>query len=274
MDWFFFNTHISSWWSWRPRRSLDREDKKKGGRWEGVRDSSRKQLISSKIWPQKRQICNDIKMMDPVLEICLVFCELRKWWFCGKSALLWTQTRINHIHTHSYLSQQQCASLPKPCCHSITGLLCNWFQGKKKQKNKKQNICFVLTDLKTGFKRILFSNKDTSVTHMAGKQHKRWREGCTGEKQTQIKAPMVCSGREGGWAGRRSRSRRGHRHSRAWALGGLVSSSNTTSRLISSICASCKRMRRPHHHVKFVLLCRDQQTFSPATELQLGICRG
>lgn len=45
--------------------------------------------------------------------------------------------------------------------------------GKKKQKNKKQNICFVLTDLKAGFKRILFSNKDTSVTHMAAKQHKR-----------------------------------------------------------------------------------------------------
>lgn len=215
--------------------------------------------------------------MDPVLEICLVFCELRKWWFCGKSALLWTQTRINHIHTHSYLSQQQCASLPKPCCHSITGLLCNWFQGKKKEKKTKQNICFVLTDLKAGFKRILFSNKDTSVTHMAGKQHKRQRECCTGEKQIQIKTPMVCGGREGGWAGRRSRSRRGHRHSRAWALGGLVSSSNTTSLLImgeSSICASCKRMRRPHHHVKFVLLCRDQQTFSPATELQLGICRG
>lgn len=266
MDWFFFNTHVSSWWSWRPRRSLDREDKKKGGRWEGVRDSSRKQLISSKLWPQKGKCC--------VLEICLVFSELRKWWFCGKSALLWTQTRKKpHPHPQLYLPTAVRKS-SKTMLPQHYGSLMRLVPGKKKQKNRKQNICFVLTDLKAGFKRILFSNKDTSVTHMAAKQHKRRREGCTVEKQTQIKTPMVCGGREGGWAGRRSRSRRGHRHSRAWALGGLVSSSNTTSLLISSICASCKRMRRPHHHVKFVLLCRDQQTFSPATELQLGICRG
>lgn len=54
------------------------------------------------------------------------------------------------------------------------GLFCKWFQGEKKPN--KNPICFVLTDLKAGFKRILFSSKDTSVSRNAGKQWKAEEE--------------------------------------------------------------------------------------------------
>lgn len=89
-------------------------------------------------------------------------------------------TNQSNPHPHPQLSlptaaHQSSKTMSPQHQGSVFGLV----SGKKNstKKIKKKHICFVLTDLRASFKRILFSNKDTSVTRMVEKQHKHETEG-------------------------------------------------------------------------------------------------
>lgn len=117
----------------------------------------------------------------------------------------------------------------------------------KKTKNKKNPICFVLTDLKAGFKRILFSNKSTSVTHMAGKQPQMQKKNESHRRETDSKEDSNRLWRQRQrLSSRKEWERSGNRQARAWGHGGLVltvcSQSNTTI-LLTHLC--CLQMYEP-----------------------------
>lgn len=87
-------------------------------------------------------------------------------------------THQNKPHPHPQLSLPTAAhNSSKTMLPQHYGSVSRLVPGRKKTKEKKKNICFVLIDLKAGFKRILLSNKDPSVTPTAGKQHKCRRKG-------------------------------------------------------------------------------------------------